>query len=176
MNKMTVLAMILLGCVGCSGGDDVAKSADVPATTESPAQSIDWYQDDLSQAVEKVGADNVDDIFKSINITPHEISDSTDNQGEPKKIYILTDNPLSAQLEHSPNIVIIAWYQATDSIENSQKGLKDAYLLARAVLGKDGADVVRHISSGKKYDSSVVAGHAVSGACIGGFCVMNIQR
>ncbi|MDN3442310.1 hypothetical protein QL898_11760 [Psychrobacter sp. APC 3279] len=138
-----------------------------------------WYQDDLSEPVDNVGMLDGKAILASAGLEPDEIEESVDHEGEPKKLYIITDEtPLSAWFSHSSNGIALNWYQYSDkpkTTEYSQQSLKDAYKLARAMAGREGADAVMYLSNGGKYRSKPVGGHPATGQCNNGICFMHID-
>ncbi len=177
MSKLFPSIVLIALLAGCGNSEQSNQETEVQ-TDQVEQKTTEWFQDDLSQPVEKVGMNNAQEILKSTGLTAAKVSDSTDIKGEPKKIYKLGDSSLSAQLEHSKNEIIIAWYQAEDTeegIELSQKSLKDAYLLGRAVLGADGADIIRRISRGGFYKQEPFNDFILTGNCIGGLCSVNIR-
>ena len=119
--------------MGCGGNKET--KPEPKAGSQTP--SVEWYQDNLKQAVEKVGTDNADKILKSAGLTAHKVSDGTDNKGEPKKIYAI-NNGLTAQLEHSPNNVIIAWYQAEEAKKKAKRRSKTLIFWLGRCSGKMG--------------------------------------
>lgn len=138
-----------------------------------------WYQDDLSEPVETVGMLDGKAILASAGLEPDEIEESVDPEGEPKKLYIITDEtPLSAWFSHSPNNIALNWYQYSDepkTTEYSQQSLKDVYKLARAMAGREGADAVMYLSNGGKYRSKPVGGYPATGQCNDGICFIHID-
>ena len=138
-----------------------------------------WYQDDLSEPVETVGMLDGKAILASAKLEPAEVEDSVDTEGEPKKLYIMDDEtPISAWFSHSPNNISLNWYMYSDepkTTEYSQQSLKDAYKLARAMAGREGADAVMYLSNGGKYRSKPVGGHPATGQCNNGICFMHID-
>ncbi|OOS25099.1 lipoprotein [Moraxella pluranimalium] len=177
MRKLFPTMVLLALLAGCGNSEQPEQQTEAQ-TEQTEQKSTEWYQDDLSQPVEKVGVNNAQEILKSAGLTAAKVSDSTDNKGEPKKIYKLGDSSLSAQLEHSKNEIIIAWYQAEDTdsgIELSQKSVKDAYLLGRAVLGADGVDIIRRISRGGFYKQEPFNDFILTGNCFSGLCSVNIR-
>ena len=138
-----------------------------------------WYQDDLSEPVETVGMLDGKAILASAGLEPAEVEDSVDTEGEPKKLYIMNDeSPLSAWFSHSPNNISLNWYMYSDepkTTEYSQQSLKDAYKLARAMAGREGADAVMYLSNGGKYRSKPVGGHPATGQCNNGICFIHID-
>lgn len=161
----------------CGAQPDADQSVADHGQAASEHQKVDWYQDDLSEPVQKAGLADAGNIMAAAHLKPTKIIDSTDPQGEPKKIYQFQRNgiALHAQLEHSPNQVLIGWYQADDAVESSQNTLRDAYKLARAALGQDGAAAVRRISGGSSIRNEQIAGESVSGSCIGNQCTLKIE-
>ncbi|KAF0569133.1 hypothetical protein FQV37_326 [Psychrobacter nivimaris] len=138
-----------------------------------------WYQDDLSEPVETVGMLDGKAILASAGLEPAEVEDSVDTEGKPKKLYIMNDeSPLSAWFSHSPNNISLNWYMYSDepkTTEYSQQSLKDAYKLARAMAGREGADAVMYLSNGGKYRSKPVGGHPATGQCNNGICFIHID-
>ena len=59
--------------------------------------------------------------------------------------------------------------------EYSQQSLKDAYKLARAMAGREGADAVMYLSNGGKYRSKPVGGYPATGQCNNGICFIHID-
>lgn len=141
--------------------------------------NVSWYQDDLSEPVENVGMLDAEAILASAGLEPDEIEESVDPEGEPKKLYIITDEtPLSAWFSHSPNGIALNWYQYSDepkTTEYSQQSLQDVYKLARAMAGREGADAVMYLSNGGKYRSKPVGGYPATGQCNDGICFINID-
>lgn len=156
-------------------------SIEVKAPTDSSKaeDNIVWYQDDLSEPVENVGMLDADAILTSSGIKPDEVEDSVDNEGEPKKLYVINDEtPLSALFSHSPNEIALNWYQFSDkpeTTENSQQSLKDVYKIARAMAGREGADAIMYLSNGGKYRSKPVGGYPATGQCNDGICFIHID-
>lgn len=138
-----------------------------------------WYQDDLSKPVKTVGISDVKSILTSAGLTPAEIIDSSDSEGEPKKIYLFnSDTAVTTQFEHGPNFITLTWYQFSDeakTIEYSQQSLKDAYKLARAMAGREGFDAVMYISNGGKYRSKPIGGYPSTGQCNDGICFIHMN-
>ena len=138
-----------------------------------------WYQDDLSEPVDNVGMIDGKAILVSAGLEPAEVEDSVDTEGEPKKLYIMNDeSPISAWFSHSPNNISLNWYMYSDepkTTEYSQQSLKDAYKLARAMAGREGADAVMYLSNGGKYRSKPVGGHPATGQCNNGICFIHID-
>lgn len=147
-------------------------------SSASASDNVIWYQDDLSEPVGKVGMLYGEDILASAGLDPNEVEESADHTGEPKKFYIINDNPLSASMSHSPNGIALNWYQYSDepeAVELSQQSLKNAYKLARAMAGKEGADAVMYLSNGGKYRSKPVGGYPATGQCNDGACFIHID-
>ena len=142
-------------------------------------EDVLWYQDDLSETVENVSMIDAEAILASAGLEPDEIEESADTEGEPKKLYIINDEtPLSAWFSHSPNNISLNWYQLSDepeAVERSQQSLKEAYKLARAMAGKEGADAVMYLSNGGKYRSKPIGGHPATGQCNDGACFIHID-
>ncbi len=151
----------------------------VHSKVETAEEKVLWYQDDLSESVENVGMIDAEAILASARLEPDEIEESADTEGEPKKLYIINDEtPLSAWFSHSPNSISLNWYQfsdETEAVERSQQSLKEAYKLARAMAGKEGADAVMYISNGGKYRSKPVGGYPATGQCNNGICFIHID-
>ena len=118
-------------------------------------------------------------ILASAKLEPAEVDDSVDTEGEPKKLYIMDDEtPISAWFSHSPNNISLNWYMYSDepkTTEYSQQSLKDAYKLARAMAGREGADAVMYLSNGGKYRSKPVGGYPATGQCNNGICFIHID-
>lgn len=133
-----------------------------------------WYQNDLSSPIETVGIGEDKAILASAGLTAAETINSDDPEGEPKKTYLMNgESPISTQFEHSPNFITLTWYQFDNepsSLEASQCSLKEAYKIARAMAGREGADAVMYISNGGKYRSKPVAGYETTGQCNSGIC------
>ena len=157
-----------------NGAIEIKSKAD-----DKSEDSILWYQDDLSEPVEKVGVFDANAIIESANIKPSEIIDSSDTEGEPKQIYLFNSkSSISAQLEHSPNSIILQWYMYSDeptTLEYSQKSIEDAYKLARAMAGMEGYDAIMYLSNGGKYRSKSVGGYPTTGQCNGGICFIHMD-
>lgn len=157
-----------------NGAIEIKSKAD-----DKSEDSILWYQDDLSEPVEKVGVFDANAIIESANIKPSEIIDSSDTEGEPKQIYLFNSkSSISAQLEHSPNSIILQWYMYSDeptTLEYSQKSIEDAYKLARAMAGMEGYDAIMYLSNGGKYRSKSVGGYPTTGQCNGGICFIRMD-
>lgn len=152
------------------------KASEVAVKAED---NVSWYQDDLSEPVENVGMLDAEAILASAGLEPDEIEESVDPEGEPKKLYIITDEtPLSAWFSHSPNGIALNWYQYSDepkTTEYSQQSLQDVYKLARAMAGREGADAVMYLSNGGKYRSKPVGGYPATGQCNDGICFIHID-
>lgn len=197
IKKALVIGLIGLGIFGCSEPepldiDEVAAEAGLaPEDYEihedgmveiyskvEDADNVLWYQDNLSEPVKTVGMMDGDAILASAGLKADEVEESADHKGEPKKFYIINDNPLSASISHSPNSIALNWYQYSDepeAIELSQQSLKNAYKLARAMAGKEGADAVMYLSNGGKYRSKPVGGYPATGQCNDGTCFIHID-
>lgn len=196
-NKM-IVAFVALGLIGCSEPEPEVIDMDKMAAEaglapedytvhdngameiESKVRDDDvlWYQDNLSEPIKIVGMLDGNDILSSAGLEAYEIEDSADHMGEPKKFYIINDNPLSASMSHSPNSIALNWYQYSDepeTIELSQQSLKDAYRLARAMAGREGSDAVMYLSNGGKYRNKPVSGYPATGQCNDGVCFINID-
>ena len=157
-------------------------SIEIHATDVAESKADDtkilWYQDDLSEPIENVGMSDGDAIIASAGLKPAKVEESVDHEGEPKKLYTISDDsPVSAWISHSPNNISLNWYQypSEQDIELSQQSLKDAYKLARAMAGKEGADAVMYISNGGKYRSKPIGGYPATGKCNKGICFINIE-
>lgn len=150
-----------------------------PEDNSTVENKVLWYQDDLSEPVETVGMLDGKAILASAKLEPAEVEDSIDTEGEPKKLYIMDDEtPISAWFSHSPNNISLNWYMYSDepkTTEYSQQSLKDAYKLARAMAGREGADAVMYLSNGGKYRSKPVGGYPATGQCNNGICFMHID-
>lgn len=150
-----------------------------PEDNSTAENQVLWYQDDLSEPVENVGMLDGKAILASAGLEPAEVEDSVDTEGEPKKLYIMNDeSPLSAWFSHSPNNISLNWYMYSDepkTTEYSQQSLNDAYKLARAMAGREGADAVMYLSNGGKYRSKPVGGYPATGQCNDGICFMHID-
>lgn len=150
-----------------------------PEDNSTAENKVLWYQDDLSEPVENVGMLDAEAILASAGLEPDEIEESVDPEGEPKKLYIITDEtPLSAWFSHSPNGIALNWYQYSDepkTTEYSQQSLQDVYKLARAMAGREGADAVMYLSNGGKYRSKPVGGYPATGQCNDGICFIHID-
>ena len=164
MLKKFAVLMTVCAIAGCSDPEPVEADIDAAAaevglapedykvhedgTIEvySKVEDVLWYQDDLSEPVETVGMLDGDAIIASAGLDPATVEESADHEGEPKKLYTLhDDSAVSAWMSHSPNIISLNWFQFSDepeAIERSQQSLKEAYKLARAMAGKEGADAV----------------------------------
>lgn len=197
IKKALIIGLIGLGLFGCSEPepldiDEVAAEAGLaPEDYEihedgmveiyskvEDADNVLWYQDNLSEPVKTVGMMDGDAILASAGLKADEVEESADHKGEPKKFYIINDNPLSASISHSPNSIALNWYQYSDepeAIELSQQSLKNAYKLARAMAGKEGADAVMYLSNGGKYRSKPVGGYPATGQCNDGTCFIHID-
>lgn len=141
--------------------------------TQEP--SLKWHQQIPSQSIQTVGINDAQVILDSAGLKAFKITDSTDNFDAPKKIYQINDG-ISTQLEHSENEVILGWYQAEDAIEASQNSLNNAYLLAQAMLGEQGVELMHQISSGKIVKQEIINGYSVSGSCTVNPCMLNIRK
>ncbi len=150
-----------------------------PEDNSTVENKVLWYQDDLSEPVETVGMLDGKAILASAKLEPAEVEDSVDTEGEPKKLYIMDDEtPISAWFSHSPNNISLNWYMYSDepkTTEYSQQSLKDAYKLARAMAGREGADAVMYLSNGGKYRSKPVGGYPATGQCNNGICFIHID-
>ena len=150
-----------------------------PEDSSAVENKVLWYQDDLSEPVETVGMLDGEAILASAKLEPAEVEDSVDTEGEPKKLYIMDDEtPISAWFSHSPNNISLNWYMYSDepkTTEYSQQSLKDAYKLARAMAGREGADAVMYLSNGGKYRSKPVGGYPATGPCNNGICFIHID-
>ncbi len=198
IKKGFLISVLAIGMMGCSGPDSVDMDAAATDAGLSPDDytvhdngavevhsqvkgddNILWYQDDLSEPVENVGMLNPNSIMSSAKLEPSETIDSTDAEGELKKIYIFnSESSIAAQFEHSANSVVLQWYMYSDeskTLENSQQSLKDVYRLARAMAGKEGADAIMYLSNGGKYRSKPVGGYPATGQCNSGLCFVNID-
>ena len=198
VQKVTVagiMALILLGCnepepqvidmneiaaeAGLSEDDYVVHdNGAIEIKSKADEDNILWYQDDLSKPVETVGMMSGEDILDSAGLDPDEVEESADHKGEPKTLYVINDNPLSASISYSPNNIALNWYMYSDepkSIELSQQSLENAYKLARAMAGKEGADAVMYLSNGGKYRSKPVGGYPATGQCNDGACFIHID-
>ena len=142
-------------------------------------EDVLWYQDDLSETGENVGMIDAEAILASAGLDPATVEELADHEGEPKKLYTMhDDSAISAWMSHSPNIISLNWYQFSDepeAIERSQQSLKEAYKLARAMAGKEGADAMMYISNGGKYRSKPVGGYPATGQCNDGICFIHIE-
>ncbi|WP_189580520.1 hypothetical protein [Psychrobacter glaciei] len=203
IRKGLLIGLVTFGLVGCSDPEpqvidmnEVAAEAglsedeyvihengaiEIKASEEAiqTEDKVSWYQDDLSEPVENVGMLDAEAILASAGLEPDEIEESVDPEGEPKKLYIITDEtPLSAWFSHSPNNIALNWYQYSDepkTTEYSQQSLKDVYKLARAMAGREGADAVMYLSNGGKYRSKPVGGYPATGQCNDGICFIHIN-
>ena len=148
---------------------------------DQPEKDVVWYQDDLSEPIENVGMSDGDAIIASAGLKPEEVHESIDLNGKPHKRYDMSiDNPIHAWMSHSSNNISLNWFQYNfpnepEHIEPSQQSLKDAYKIARAMAGKEGADAVRYISSGSGDISKPIGGHHAEGYCHNGLCSINIR-
>lgn len=178
----------VLALVGCGNNTaDTPKQEKVTAQSNSASSattitkpSIDWYQDDLTKPVKMVGVENAKAVIDSAGLKVAKSEKSTDSKGEPKTIYLFSPKTLSAQFEHSPNQINLQWFQLTDEkkssvLDDSQQSLKDIYLVARALFGKDGADAVRRVSIGGKYRDDLIGGFKTNGQCNNGICFLIIK-
>lgn len=145
------------------------------ACSDSKEQSSKWQHQEPSQSIQTVGVDDAQAILDSAGLKAAKVTDSTDNSGAPKKIYIINDG-ITAQLEHSKNEVVLAWYQAEDAVEASQNSLNNAYLLAQAMMGEQGFKLIQEASSGKNFKQEIIDGYVVSGSCSVNPCVINIKK
>lgn len=152
---------------------------EVYSKVEYAEEKVLWYQDNLSEPVETVGMSDGDAIIASAGLDPATVEESADHEGEPKKLYTMhDDSAVSAWMSHSPNVISLNWFQFSDepeAIERSQQSLKEAYKLARAMAGKEGADAVMHLSNGGKYRSKPVGGYPATGQCNDGVCFIHID-
>jgi len=150
-----------------------------PEDNSTAENKVLWYQDDLSEPVETVGMLDGKAILASAGLEPAEVEDSVDTEGEPKKLYIMDDEtPISAWFSHSQNNISLNWYMYSDepkTTEYSQQSIKDAYKLARAMAGREGADAVMYLSNGGKYRSKPVGGYPATGQCNNGICFIHID-
>lgn len=200
VKKVLLVGCITLGAMGCSDPEpqvidvdeltaEAGLSSDeytvhengaikVDVNTDT-AESVVWYQDNLSEPVENVGMLDADAILASAGLKPDEVEDSADHEGERKKLYIIDDEtPLSAWFSHGPNAVSLNWYQFSDepeALERSQQSLKDAYKLARAMAGREGSEAIMYLSNGGKYRSKPVGGYPATGQCNDGVCFIHID-
>ena len=176
--------IILTACGDVS--EDSSNKASMPKSVEnklndnyaSMSSDIEWYQDKFEQPIKKVGAKDVDLLIKTVGVKPVKIENSSDEKGEPKQIYLFSKNVIRSQLEYSPNMLIIAWYQASDdedTLKHSQESLKTAYLFARAVAGDEGAKAVRTISMGGKLEGNLVSDYSASGQCAIELCLLRFE-
>lgn len=196
-----VIGLVTLGIAGCSDPEPVEIDIDEAAANvglapedykvhengaievyskvDTEQENVLWYQDDLSEPVETVGMLDADAILASAGLTPSKIEESANTEGQPKKLYIINDEtPVSAWFSHSPNAISLNWYQFSDepeSLELSQQSLKEAYKLARAMAGREGADAVMYLSNGGKYRSKPVDGYPATGQCNDGVCFIHID-
>lgn len=144
-------------------------------------KDVVWYQDDLSEPIENVGMSDGDAIIASAGLKPDEVHESIDLNGKPRKRYDMRiDNDIHAWMSHSSNNISLNWFQyqfpdEPEHTEPSQQSLKDAYKIARAMAGKEGADAVRYISSGSGDLSKPIGGHHAEGYCHNGICSINIK-
>lgn len=197
LRKGLFAGLLVLGLIGCSSPepqkidvDEVAVKAGLSkddytvhdnGAIEIKSKTDDkvlWYQDDLSEPVENVGMLDADAILASAGLDADKVEESADSEGEPRKTYIINDNPVSAFLGHSSNNISLNWYQYSDepeAIEYSQQSLKDAYRLARAMAGKEGSDAVMYLSNGGAYRSKPIGGYPATGQCNDGTCFIHID-
>lgn len=177
---MRTLALILFcfAMIGCGNSSQSTNNATTSAPQDNVRQEVNWYEDDMSKPVKNVGLGDAKVILQNADVKPAEIVDSTDVKGEPKKIYIYSKNGIHGQFEYSPNQVVLAWYQVTESpsaIELSQDSLKTTYRLARAMLGDEGKESIRRISRGGMFKGEPVAGYPANGSCVSGLCVLSLK-
>ena len=199
MSKRLFLLVVVFATIGCSepepqvidmneiaaeaglSEDDyvVHDNGAIEIKSKADEDNILWYQDDLSEPIENVGMFDSNEILESTNLKPSKVIDSLDTNGEPKKIYLFnSESSISAQLEHSPNSIVLQWYMYFDepkTLEHSQQSVKDVYKLARAMAGKEGADAVMYLSNGGKYRSKPLGGYPATGQCNNGLCFINID-
>lgn len=173
---IVMLALVLNGCGEATPTAPANNEASAPTKTE---QTPKWYEDDLSTPVENVGFDDPKSIMASAKLKPVKTEKDKDPRGETETRYTFSNNSLNAQLEHSRNFINISWYQASDSptaLPQSNESLKQAYLLARAMMGEQGKEAVRHLSKGGTYKGDMVAGVKLNGNCVSSMCLLTITR
>lgn len=201
MLKRFAIMMTVFAIAGCSEPEPVAVDIDeiaaevglapedykvhengaieVYSKVGTEQENVSWYQDDLSEPVENVGMMDADAILASAGLEPDEIENSADTEGQPKKLYIINnESPVSALFSHSPNSIELNWYQFSDepkTTENSQQSLKDVYKLARAMVGREGAEAIMYLSNGGKYRSKPIGGYPATGQCNDGVCFIHID-
>ena len=96
-------------------------------------------QEDLPVARVDIHDDQA--IVKSAGVPVVSTSDSSDEKGEPKKIYIFNHEYVGTQIELSRSKLVLAWTVASDGEivkKMTPENIKLARLLARGLLGLDG--------------------------------------
>lgn len=145
---------------------------------EPTVKKFDFKHVDPQQPVARVtDINNDDEIIKSAGVPVFKTIDSTDSKGEPKKIYKFAD--FGTQIELSRSQIIIGWIAADDTESaklKSQESIAVAQRLARAVLGLEAGYLVDKAIAGGS-GAVYVDGYKVRySPCIGGSCLITVER
>lgn len=119
---------------------------------------------DIDDPIAKVDIYDDQAIVKSAGVPVVRTSDSSDTEGEPKKIYIFNHKYVGSQVELSRTQIVIGWTIANDSDlvkKMSPENVKVVQRLARATLGLNGGKAIDDAMQGKGLKDGMIDGHKV---------------
>lgn len=178
MKKIVLLMGVLL--VGCSSseGENNQKKEQESVTSES--KNLDFPPVDQQASIPKIDIYDDEAIVKSVATPVKKVSDSTDTDGKPKKIYQFSDSGFGTQIELSKNQIVLGWVAVNEDESSRTKSLASieiAQKLAVSMFGTEGGKLVDELTLQGKIDPQNLDGHQVlMGTCVLGMCTLKIVR
>lgn len=178
MKKIVLLMGILL--VGCSNSESENTQKTQQTSIKSESKKLDFPSADQHGSLPKVDIHDDEEIVKSAGTPVKKISDSTDTDGKPKKIYQFSESGFGTQLELSKNQILLGWVAVNEDESSRVKSLASiaiAQKLAVSMFGIEGGELVDELTKQGKIDPQNLNGHQVLvGTCVTGMCTLKIDR
>lgn len=178
MKKIVLLMGILL--VGCSNSDGENTQKEEQVSVESEMKKLDFPSADQFASLPKVNIHDDKAIVKRAENPVKKVTDSTDTDGEPKKIYQFADSIFGTQIELSKNQIVLGWIAVNEDESSRMKSLASiaiAQKLAVSMFGIEGGKLVDELTLNGKIDPQNLDGHQVlTGTCVSGMCTLKIER
>jgi cell division protein FtsI/penicillin-binding protein 2 len=178
MKKIVLLMGILL--VGCSSSESENTQKTEQISIENESKKLDFPSADQHASLPKVDIHDDEAIVKSAGTPVKKVSDSTDTDGKPKKIYQFSESAFGTQIELSKNQIVLAWVAVNEDESSRTKSLASiaiAQKLAVSIFGIEGGKLVDELTQKGKIDPQNLNGHQVlMGTCTSGMCLLKIDR
>lgn len=178
MKKIVLLMGILL--VGCSNSESEYTQKTEQTNIENESKKLDFPSADQYVSLPKVNIHDDEAIVKRAETPVKKVTDSTDTDGEPKKIYQFADSIFGTQIELSKNQIILGWVAVNEDESSRKKSLESitiAQKLAISMFGIEGGKLVDELTLQGKIAPQNLNGHQVlMGTCVSGFCTLKVDR